>query len=466
MSKNKYPSVSARPAKRFFVELLTRDIHVEDAILDLLDNCVDGIIRSQPKKRGDMPYEGFWANITVNHGSFEIKDNCGGIPWEEHDRAFRMGRPFSAPPKGKVATSVGVYGIGMKRAIFKMGVDAVVWTQNSKDNYLVPISPDWINTEDLWELDVFPATEKMIEDGTQITIKKLHKGISEQFAAEGFANSLLDKIENHYAMILRKGLIVTVNGIAAKPKPIEIRFAQESKSETTIRPYIFKTTLNGVQIFLAVGLRDPIPGIEEVQLKSEYAGWTVICNDRVVLYCDKSALTGWGTATIPQYHTQFIAISGVVEFYGDPRKLPTTTTKRGLEYSSSLYLQVLERMREGMSIFTDFTNKWKTREKDASAIVSPVPSLSYPQLRAEAEKLKYSKTRVGIEGEFYKPKLPLPLNNPTDIRISYVQDKKNVLRLAEELLPEDFENESDREIARKVGESSFDFAYKKLVDKK
>ena len=36
----------ASPAKRFFVEMLTRDIELADAILDLLDNCVDGALRS------------------------------------------------------------------------------------------------------------------------------------------------------------------------------------------------------------------------------------------------------------------------------------------------------------------------------------------------------------------------------------------------------------------------------------
>jgi hypothetical protein len=465
MSKNKYSTVSARPAKRFFVELITRDILVEDAILDLLDNCVDGIIRSQPRMKGDTPYEGYWANITVNKNIFEIEDNCGGIPWEEHDRAFRMGRPYSAPTKGKAATSVGVYGIGMKRAIFKMGVDATVWTQSKTDNYFVPISQQWMSTEDLWDLDVLPSTEKMEENGTRITIKKLHKSISDRFDSEVFIEDLLDKIENHYAMILRKGFKVSVNGIPAIPKPIEFRFARESKNETTIRPYVFKTVSDGVLVFLAVGLREAIPGVEDVQRKSEYAGWTVICNDRVILYCDKSELTGWGTAGVPQYHNQFIAISGVVEFYGDPRKLPTTTTKRGLEYSSSLYLKVLERMREGTSLFTDFTNKWKMREKEASSIVTPVPSITYPQLRVEAEKLSYNKTRVGIQGDLYKPKLPMPPEDTSDLRISYIRNKLNVLRLAEELFDTGLEHEHERDLARKVGEASFDFTYKQLVDR-
>ena len=34
------------PSKAFFVSMLTRDIDLQDAILDLLDNCIDGAVRS------------------------------------------------------------------------------------------------------------------------------------------------------------------------------------------------------------------------------------------------------------------------------------------------------------------------------------------------------------------------------------------------------------------------------------
>jgi hypothetical protein len=42
-----YEPVNASPVKSFFVHMLTRDIGLEEAILDLLDNCVDGILRSK-----------------------------------------------------------------------------------------------------------------------------------------------------------------------------------------------------------------------------------------------------------------------------------------------------------------------------------------------------------------------------------------------------------------------------------
>jgi hypothetical protein len=34
--------IDAEPTKAFFIDMLTRDIPLDQAILDLVDNCVDG----------------------------------------------------------------------------------------------------------------------------------------------------------------------------------------------------------------------------------------------------------------------------------------------------------------------------------------------------------------------------------------------------------------------------------------
>lgn len=479
MTTNPYSPVDTQPVKRFFVEMLTRDIAIEDAILDLLDNCVDGIIRSQSTaegankndKPGNHPYEGFWANIIVSGEKFEIKDNCGGIPWSSHERAFRMGRPTPRPGEDAedAGLSVGVYGIGMKRAIFKLGREAEILTQNRADRYSIPISEDWMTTENNWILPVVPVADKSDYDGTQITVTKLAEGVSDVLGSDAFIGRLLKKIEAQYALIITKGLDVKVNGTSAKPYPIELRFAPGNAGATEIRPYMFRSDSEGVEVFLAVGLREPIPDAEtelegqrEIRYSSDQAGWTVICNDRIVLYCNRDELTGWGTAGLPRYHTQFIAISGVVEFRGDPRLLPTTTTKRGLDFSSPLYQQVLNKMRDGLRMFVNFTNQWKTREEDAKAYVLPVPAVSYIELKRETDDVKFNPVRTGLEGEQYRPKLPVPPNNATDQRIAYFREKTEIRELADTLLP-DVENIREKDLWRRVGEASFDFTYEHLV---
>ena len=184
MAENKYSTVDATPVKSFFVDMLTRDIELVDAILDLLDNCVDGILRVKGdySDQTPTPYEDFEAEIKFDASSFSISDNCGGIPWSLHDYAFRMGK--DAENRDSDLPTVGVYGIGMKRAIFKIGRQCLISTQNKEDCYGVEITPEWIEQSDNWDLPVSESPQREKEDGTTIVIDELHQGIATRFGDE------------------------------------------------------------------------------------------------------------------------------------------------------------------------------------------------------------------------------------------------------------------------------------------
>ncbi len=457
--KKTYPDVDASPVKSFFVTMLTRDISLSDAILDLLDNCVDGILRKKKRVSGKTPYKGFYAEITFNKDTFTIHDNCGGIPWDLHEYAFRMGRP--AGRRDKTTGTVGTYGIGMKRAIFKIGQECLISTQSGSDNYEVEISTDWLNDEKNWSIPVQKGKKSMKEDGTTIVVDGLHKGISAQFGRDraSFEAEFVKQVASHYAFIIAKGFEVRVNGKPVKPRPTQILFSRVTKGKKGIRPYIYKAEMDGVEVFLTVGFTRPIPSQEEVQDEQEErryssfdAGWTVVCNDRAVLYCDKSEMTGWGEAGVPQYHTQFIAISGVVEFRSNqPEKLPTTTTKRGIDASSSLYLQVKNRMREGMKRFTDYTNWWKADIQKSKEHMKEGSRLTFEEIKKKSSSLNFSQARKGIGGQYYLPDLPKPPpKEPQRKRISFMKDTDDIRIVAEYLF-----NDSDANPSQ-VGENCFD----------
>ena len=462
-------SVSAAPVKSFFVSMLTRDIKLEEAILDLLDNCVDGIIRSKHVE-SDQSYEGNWAEISVGGGTFSIADNCGGIPWRLSEYAFRMGRD----PKRELEAKgvVGVYGIGMKRAIFKMGKSCEISTRSGEDEYEVSITPDWIDDEDNWNIPVGPKDTSMTEDGTVIVVGDLHEGIASRFdeERESFKSELLSLISSHYAFIIDKGFRVTVNGDVAKSRSRGLIFADtQDKSDRAIQPFLYRAkTEKGVDIFLAVGFTRPIPSQDEVindqdekRYSTEEAGWTVVCNDRAVLYCDRSELTGWGEAGIPRYHTQFIAISGIVAFRcDDPMELPTTTTKRGVDASSVLYLQVKNKMREGMKLFTDYTNRWKGRVEETKAQFAAGTPLSFSQVRAKTDVLAFNQVTRSIPGASqYRPPLPAPSRrDPRTRRISFSKEIDDVATVAEYLFDDARANPSE------VGDKCFDIVLREAAN--
>ena len=436
-TSSKYKPVEASPVKSFFVNMLTRDIKLEEAILDLLDNCVDGILRSEFVDN-DTPYKGRWAKIEFNHDSFKIADNCGGIPWCKSDYAFRLGRhpDFSDETPGVM----GVYGIGMKRAIFKMGTSCSISTKSGEDEYKVNISSKWMKDESDWEIPVDPADTGMTADGTIIVVKKLHEGITTRFndQAELFQTELINLISSHYSLIIDKGFSVSVNGQELKSSAKGLIFDNRTDpSLPAIRPFIFRgKTEDEIEIFLAVGFSRRIPTqdemeeeLEETRYSSEDAGWSVICNDRTVVYCDRTELTGWGEERVPRYHTQFIAVYGVVEFRcDDPSKLPTTTTKRGVDASSPLYLRVKNKMREGMKVFTDYTNDWKGSERETRTQFAACESLTFDELRSKVPESQFNRTFRSIPGSIqYRPDLPSPKrNDPRRRRISYMKEIEKV----------------------------------------
>ena len=119
------------------------------------------------------------------------------------------GYPDDQKPRG----AVGVYGIGMKRAIFKMGGSCVISTQREQAGYEVTISPQWLQDEDDWDLPFSQTEHSGNEDGTRIVVRDLYDGIATEFGdqRQAFESTLDRMVSTHYSFIIDKGFRVTVN---------------------------------------------------------------------------------------------------------------------------------------------------------------------------------------------------------------------------------------------------------------
>ena len=454
-------TASAYPSKTFFVSMLTRDIELKDAILDLLDNCVDGILRHQqihPAKDKLKPYEGFWAKIQISDKYFSIEDNCGGIPKNiAEESAFRLGR--ADLEQDKDLPTVGMYGIGMKRAIFKMGRRAQVFSRHKPYSYYVEILPSWLSNDKDWELPLTDTAKGLESDGTRIVVEELYENIARQLTSKDFDKELREDIGHFFAVILTKGFKVLLNDREVSLEDFRLLYSKDFDSP------------NQIFIEMVVGFYRELAPITEIEKeeedekdrptrKSENAGWTVICNDRVVLYRDKTRTTGWGIRDVPKYHTQFIAIAGVVKFTSnDSLKLPLGTTKRNIDTSSEIYEKAIDRMMDGLKQFTNFTNKWKGVEEGTADNFKKM-ELAEPSEIVNSVS-KWSKVRGSREDEQkFVPDLPEPPRTNTKRRIAFYKPSLEIETMAQyffgdpEVLPSD------------VGERCFDEALKNAKVKK
>ncbi|PRH82257.1 ATP-binding protein [Arenimonas caeni] len=442
-------TAKAVPTKQFFVSMLTRDISLDDAILDLIDNCLDGAMRLA--NGGDVDYGKHHVKIKLSKDLFSIEDNCGGIPREVAiNYAFKMGRDADDKRDADTET-IGMYGVGMKRALFKMGTDALVKTRHGEDTFEVHIDSNWLSDKEWRELPIkvpSKAAEMLDYPGTSIVVKDLYPGVAKHFANAAFINDVETAISHHFTMFLQRGLRIELNGRSVKPVRVEVLVSRRKDGPA---PYVYQKTIDGVLVSITVGLNtsrqyEGDSDHDEVgdfagQRNSATAGWTVLCNDRAVIVGDKSRLTGWGDG-IPLYHDQFIVITGIIEFRAkDAKKLPVTTTKRALDTSSDVWLESLVKMKEGMRVWISYTNQWKNHPReDQSVYWSDAKPMSLSQA-IEAVSPRATKRRGSVALEFdprkMKGVLPEPKESaPSGRRIVFSRPAEEV-RLVSKMLFDD-----------------------------
>ena len=320
---------NASPTKAFFVEMLVKDVAMDSAILDLLDNCVDGAKRL----RGEGPYDGLEVEIVITAEEFRIKDNCGGIDLNTaRNYAFNFG---SDPAVERPDKSIGVFGVGMKRAIFKIGRDFEVHSVTATHAFTVGDNiPDWQGRRDPggWyfpmEVEPYLVERPESEWGTTVKIVNLYESVSQQFGSDFFVSPLRRKIAFKHEVHLQRGLSVRVNGISIPGTTVTFAYALDN----SLAPAFEQRPLDGVDMQLYAGIGE---------LSRPMAGWYIYCNGRMVVEHDQTELTGWGETAevaIPKYHHQFARFRGCVFFDSDDSsKLPWNTTKDGVDAGSDVY---------------------------------------------------------------------------------------------------------------------------------
>src|SRR3989442_13150760 len=109
--------------------MFTRDLSLEDCVLDLIDNSIDGLVRSRGIDVASSILNGGATSSHAGTGSlrrievsysekeFKIEDTCGGIDRKDAlEDVFNFGHA-----EGETGGGFGGYGDGVKRAHFENG---------------------------------------------------------------------------------------------------------------------------------------------------------------------------------------------------------------------------------------------------------------------------------------------------------------------------------------------------------
>lgn len=368
-------TIDAGAEKRFFIEMLTKDIELLPAIVDLVDNSVDGARALHPS--GDL--NGQWVKINFGDDYFTISDNSGGISADiARHYAFRFGR---SKEFAGVKRSVGQFGVGMKRAIFKIGrkfsvVSAFRGETGSGDGSRFDLEVDveeWAAQQE-WTFQFGTVEESVsLSDGetagTIISVTSLHPSVQDDINDPTIVQALRAELRVRHQESIQSGLKLHLN--SEKPLTASRPSLQASDAVRPLAKEFQVVGENGgtVDVRLYAGTaaspkRDKYADPEDDGQAENFqdpgdAGWYLFCNDRLLLVADRSPLTGWGNPAAA-YHPQYRAFRGFVYLSADDASLlPWNTTKTAVDRDSPVFRAVQSEMKTALVAVQSVINRAK-----------------------------------------------------------------------------------------------------------
>ncbi|OSZ69568.1 hypothetical protein CAP40_01545 [Sphingomonas sp. IBVSS2] len=435
--------VDAEPTKAFFIDMLTRDIPLDQAILDLVDNSVDGA-KAMSAGGGDS-FENRKVALEFGKDSFRIIDNCGGFGKEAaRTYAFKFGRPAGAE---RTPHSIGQFGVGMKRALFKFGKHFIVRSATTKESWEVEVPVSTWETQQGWHFpfSTFKGKGEISSKnpGTEIVVSELRPEVSSRFALSSFQNLIFDLIKSKHRQFISEGLSITVNGKHVDATNLFLLMGDGLTPGTDTLEFQDKGKAPiSVRIIVGIGPSSP-----------RQAGWYVVCNGRVILEADRSPITGWGAVEeeagrilMPSFHNQFARFRGIAFFdSADSSQVPWNTTKTSVDQDNKYWQAAFARMLEMMRPVINFLNELDADIDEYSREESPLNQFvsKTPTVRPETLQKKAA---------FKAPARTSFVKGPKTVKIQYSRPVADV-----ELLQDALGVSS----AKAVGETTFDAALRR-----
>lgn len=324
----------ARPEKRLFISLLTRDIPLAAAFLDLIDNSINAAVEPfADRLKTAADYLAVLSdeqvrptvNIRITFSADQVMvqdDTCGISVRTAADHVFKFVR--SAEERAEEHNDrLSVYGIGLKRAMFKLGNKIDMTSDHRDGGFALDLNVrDWERkAEERWSFLVTPRKPTASKTGTSITIKQLYPDVSSRLMDGVFEGELREAISRTYVYFLAKFVNIELNGSPVSGVGIEI--GENLSAESFPFGSATCSVTAGIGILQAGGYRD------------RSSGWFVFCDGRAVISADKSMLTGWD-ASLPIFQPKHRPFLGTVYFVSeDPEQLPWTTTKSAINEDSA-----------------------------------------------------------------------------------------------------------------------------------
>ena len=362
------------PTKEVVVQSFTRDATTQACLFDLVDNAIDAArealeVRSAKARPATMglpsSYKGFRVDLRVSGNEVRIEDNASGIAAADLEKSVlrfgqRAGRPHG----------IGFYGVGLNRALFKLGRTIEIDTDDGTSRSLLQFDVDeYLKDLNSWS-EPFDVTASSGRRGTRITLSNPAPEISRELA--GSDDVLRRDLGRRYHRFLQKGLEIVFQGHPVEPIDIPLR-------ENSPFAKLHKTYRSGDNVWIHIEAgehRDHLFPAEMAEGSSNPSeltrdfGWSVLCNDREILAADRTDKTGWE----PAWHPEYNGFVGRVHFVStSPDLLPWNTSKTDVDRNNAAYQRALEDMQAFAQRWRQYTRLAKAAKRKGETLPVPEP---------------------------------------------------------------------------------------------
>ncbi|QXX81617.1 MULTISPECIES: ATP-binding protein [unclassified Providencia] len=343
-------SIDTGVSSTFLEEALTKDITTLEAIFDLVDNSIDAardLLIEQKCSRGDdnLPssYSGFYICIRIDEDSLRVLDNCSGI-----DRDTLSTRTLYTNKPSEHEYGIGLYGIGLKRSMLKMGTEFSFYVDNGIEGFKSHFNNKAIGggKDSPVYADVVPTK---LRKKSLFNVSNIKSEIKNDFHNSKWFDNAIKEFSNRYSIYIKKGLKIVLHHVKNKVRKNIEGVSPSLKLDGKFLPTKKCLYIQGVDVIIESGIHSEyiFPGEEGHSIANnkkltDSFGIYFSCNDRVIVAASTEKVHGWAT----KWHSEYNGYVCWVKFISkNAGLLPWNTAKSALRTDSALFLEVREQLQ-------------------------------------------------------------------------------------------------------------------------
>lgn len=336
--KTEVRPIDGTPEKRMFWSIVN-DYDTRMAVCELVDNAIDPWLS---KKANRKPLS-IAIDLDADRQLLSIRDNAGGVPLEHLRYLIAPGGSMN----NAMSHSIGVFGVGSKRASVALGEHVEIKTRHGKGVTMgIDVTPEWLESP-TWQIASYELPD-IAQGTTEINVSRLRRPLG-----QADEEDLRLHLGETYSQFLPAGCTISLNGEQVVARTFETwAFPPDYQPRSMSFDIPFEEGILTAQI--TGGLitdRDP---------EGENYGVYFYCNDRLIVKDLKVRDVGYyvsAEAGVPHPDASLCRV--VVRLTGPARLMPWTSSKTGINYDHAAFRALRPRLVELVSYFTKVSRRTK-----------------------------------------------------------------------------------------------------------